>query len=136
MEPCTQEGRITRIETAVTAIGEQVTTLVTSVNELKTKVEPVMARVEEHDRALYGNNGTVGIVAKVANSLEVLDDLKLALRGKEEEPGLIAVIKELSDKVNDITDERKWLLRLLIGAVLLFAVGGIYSLFVQNGIGW
>ena len=75
-------------------------------------------KVEEHDRALYGNNGNVGVVAKVVSSVETLEDLKMALRGKGEEPGLIADIRTLMNWMGDWKDERKWINRLLIGLAI------------------
>ncbi len=92
-------------------------------NFIKDRVETITSTIEEHDRALYGNNGNVGVVAKVVSSVETLEDLKMALRGKGEDPGLIADIRTLMNWMGDWKDERKWLARVIIGVVITQLIG-------------
>ena len=115
MQPCTQEHRITRIEASVDVISEKVNQVANDVSVIRDKVEAVTKTVDEHDRALYGSNGSVGVVAKVVQSVETLEDLKIALRGKGEEPGLISDIRTLMDWMGEWKDGRKWINRLLAG---------------------
>ena len=128
MEPCTQEGRITRIEASVNVITEKVNQVATDVSVIREKVEGVTEKVEEHDRALYGSNGSSGVVAKVVQSVETLDDLKVALKGRGEDPGLISDIKNLMGFMLEQKDERKWLLRAVVGVILAQLIGLIFML--------
>jgi len=123
MEPCSQEQRISRIEQAVNAIDQKVEGLVLEFQLFKAKMDSVLNSVEEHDRALKGNNGTVGLIAKVANALDVLYELNAALKGREEKPGLIATIDRLSKTVECWNDDRKWITRLVIGWVITTILG-------------
>lgn len=123
MEPCTQEQRITRIEQAVENIAEKVEGLVLEFQTFRARMDNVLLSVEEHDRALKGNNGTVGLIAKVANALDVLNELNLALKGHAEKPGLIATIDRLSKTVECWNDDRKWITRLIIGWVVTTILG-------------
>ena len=128
MEPCTQENRITRIENTVGEIGSKVNTIAADVTVIRASTEAMAAKVEEHDRALYGNNGNVGVVAKVVQSVEKLEDLAIALRGKGEEPGLIAEIRNLMNYVGEQKDERKWMTRAVIGVVIAQLLGLLFML--------
>ncbi len=128
MEPCMQEGRITRIEASVNVITEKVNQVAGDVSVIREKVEGVTRTVEEHDHALYGNNGGVGVVAKVMQSVEVLDDLKVALKGKGEDPGLISDIRNLMGNMADQKDERKWLMRAVVGVIIAQLIGVAFML--------
>ena len=127
MEPCQQENRITRIENAVGEIGEKVNNIAADVSVIREKIDGVTRTVEEHDRALYGNNGGVGVVAKVVQSVETLEDLKIALKGKGEEPGLISDIRTLMDWMGEWKDGRKWINRLLVG----LAVAEVFRIILE-----
>lgn len=129
MEPCIQEQRITRIEASVGAITKKVSQVSSDVSAIHDKMEAVTKTVEEHDRALYGSNGGVGVVAKVVQSVETLEDLKIALKGKGEDPGLIADIKNLMGFMADQKDERKWLARGVAMLVIAQLVGLGFMLF-------
>lgn len=123
MEPCSQEHRIARMETAIDGIANKVDGLAAEFQLLKVKVEDVLTNVEEHDRALKGNNGTIGLIAKVANALDVLQELNEALKGKGEKPGLISTIANLSDVVREWKDDRKWVTRVILAWVLTTLLG-------------
>jgi hypothetical protein len=87
-------------------------------------MEPFIEMVGIHDRALRGTNGDIGITAKVTKAAEAMADLTLALRGRADEPGLIADIHSLKKWTAEMKDERKWLTRLVIGIVLA-EIGGL-----------
>ncbi len=127
MEPCQQEQRITRIEASVDVISEKVNLVANDISVIRDKVEAVTKTVDEHDRALYGSNGSVGVVAKVVQSVETLEDLKVALRGKGEEPGLISDIRTLMNWMGEWKDGRKWLNRLLAG----LAVAEVFRIILE-----
>lgn len=113
--PCTQEERIARIEASVDNFGGKLDSLSTDVQLLTAEVRRVIPTIEEHDRALKGNNGTIGLIAKVASALEVLSDLQEALRGKGEKPGLIATIDRLTHITEGWEDTKQWAGRLIAG---------------------
>lgn len=115
MEPCSQENRISRMEAAIDIIAKKVDGLASDFQLLKARMEDVLLSVEEHDRALKGNNGTIGLIAKVAGALEVLSDLQEALRGRGEKPGLIAMIDKLAHVAEGWEDTKKWAGRLVAG---------------------
>jgi len=48
---------------------------VDEINQLAPRIKLVLDQVAEHDRALKGNNGTVGIIAKVVTSVDTIEDL-------------------------------------------------------------
>jgi hypothetical protein len=75
--------------------------------------------VAEHDRALRGNNGTIGVIAKVSNSMGTIDDLDTTIRGKGEDPGLVGKIDKLVDTVDGLKNDRKLLTRLAVGWVIM-----------------
>jgi hypothetical protein len=87
--------------------------------------------VAEHDRALRGNNGTIGVIAKVANSMGTIDDLGTTIRGRGEEPGQVGKIDRLCDAVESLKDDRKWVMRLVLGWVVLTLLGMIVVMAVK-----
>jgi hypothetical protein len=108
------DTRLTRVELAVSRMETQVAQLVTEFAGLKEKVEAILCRLNDHHDILYGNHGESGLIAQG----EHLEELEKALKGYGREPGLIADIKNLSIKMSEFSDERKWLTRLIIGAIL------------------
>jgi hypothetical protein len=116
MEACTQEERITRIEISVTTVGEKVDGLTTDVKMLTQVVQQqVLPIVAEHERALRGENGNVGLIAKVVNTVDILTELNRAMKGEGEKPGLIAVIDNLVRVTTEWNDTKKWASRLVWG---------------------
>jgi uncharacterized protein (UPF0335 family) len=124
MEPCSQKERIERLEGAVGKIGGEVSQIAADVNIIKVQIQPFIEMVGGHDRALRGSNGDIGLNAKVANAVEAMGDLTLALRGQGNEAGLITDILSLKKWMAELRDERKWLTRLVIGIVLA-EIGGL-----------
>jgi hypothetical protein len=92
----------------------QITHLVGGFADLKEKVEAILCRLDDHQKILYGARGKSGLIAQS----EHLEELEKALKGYGREPGLISDIKNLSTKMTDLGDERKWLTRLVLGAIL------------------
>jgi len=82
-------------------------------------------QVAEHDRALRGNNGTIGVIAKVSSSMGTIDDLDTTIRGRGEDPGLVGKIDKLVETVESLKDDRKWLVRIIIGWVIMTLLGVI-----------
>ena len=121
--PCQQAERIERIENAVDRMTGQVSTLVTDFSVLKQRVETALDRVDDHEDMLKGVNGDVGVVAKVANLVEVFDELHETLRGKGKEPGLIAAIDTLTKKIAEWDDTKKWIGRLIVGWFITSLLG-------------
>jgi hypothetical protein len=70
--------------------------------------------LNDHHEILYGDRGRSGLIAQG----EHLEELEKALKGYGREPGLIADIKNLLVKMNEFEDNKKWLTRLVIGAIL------------------
>jgi hypothetical protein len=112
--PNSTDGRLSRVEMAVSRMEIQVTQLVTEFADLKEKVETILCRLNDHQEILYGDKGRSGLVAQ----REHLEELEKALKGYGREPGLIADIKNLMIKMGELGDERKWLTRLVIGAII------------------
>jgi hypothetical protein len=61
--------------------------------KLGLQIKQVLDQVAEHERALRGNNGTIGVVAMVANSMGTIDNLDTTIRGRGEDPGLVGKLK-------------------------------------------
>lgn len=109
-----QEERISRMERAVDRIEDQVSQLILEFAGLKERVEAMLCRVDDHQKVLYGEKGKVGLISQG----ETLQELQQALKGYGREPGLIADIKNLLVKMGEFEDGRKWLTRLIIGAIV------------------
>lgn len=110
-EPQTQDNRLNRVELAVQRVEDKVAQLANDFGEFKERVE---AMIEDHQTALYGDKGKPGLVGQSGT----LEELRVALKGYGREPGLIAEIKVLSNRMSEWDDGRKWLTRLIIGAII------------------
>jgi predicted RNase H-like nuclease (RuvC/YqgF family) len=113
-QPNTSDNRLTRVEVAVSRMEGQVSHLVSEFAALKEKVEMMLGRLNDHQDILYGDHGKSGLIAQS----EHLEELEKALKGYGREPGLIADIKNLLVKMQEFDDNKKWLTRLIIGAIL------------------
>lgn len=111
-EPATQDGRLNRVELAVQRIEGQLAQLVREFTDFKTRVETML---EDHQTALYGDKGKPGLVGQAGT----LEELRVALKGYGKDPGLIAELRVLVDKMKGIEDGRKWLTRLILGAIIM-----------------
>jgi hypothetical protein len=65
----------------------------------------------------------IGIIAKVTNALDILADLQIALKGKEDKPGLISEINTLVKKISEWKDTKKWITRLIVGRFITSLLG-------------
>jgi len=120
---CEQDERIARIEENVRCLDNKVDGLNTNQAKILTWLDIYMKKIDEHDAILKGENGQIGVVAQVVLAVNILTELNVALKGKEDKPGLIAAINNLVEK-NSITDEQKvWLTRLIVGTLITWAIG-------------
>lgn len=120
-QDCIQKERLQKIEELML----QALNRVNEVQALGPQIKLVLDQVAEHDRALKGKNGTVGIIAKVAGSADTIEDLNTTIRGKGEDPGLVGKIDKLVEAVEGLKDDRKWLTRLIVGWVVMTLLGVI-----------
>jgi hypothetical protein len=112
MIPCAQESRITLMEKALGRVESAVETLANEVRDMK---DALTKKIDEHDASLYGDHEKPGVVAQ----MQTVDELKLALKGYGSEPGLIAVIRDLSTHMSEWEDTKKWMIRLVIGEIVV-----------------
>lgn len=105
------DSRLSRVELAVQRVEDQVTQLVKEFGDFKERMETLM---EDHQTALYGDKGKPGLVGQAGT----LEELRVALKGYGKEPGLIAEIQELTKKMEEEDDGKKWLTRLVLGAIV------------------
>jgi hypothetical protein len=98
---CTQVERITRIERTVDEIGEKVSQIATSVDILVVKLEPVIDKVQDHEKTL---------------------------RGTDKDPGIVGAISDIGKTITEWSDNQKWLSRLIIGWLVTTVLGAIYYL--------
>ncbi len=122
---CNNEERIAKLETAVAEVGTKIGEITSDIRIIRVKMEDTLEKVSEHDRALKGNNGNVGIISNVITSNSLITDLNQALRGTKEEPGLLADIREFKNFIAEYKDTQKWISRLIIGWIILTVLGGI-----------
>lgn len=108
------ESRVAKLEQAIERIEIQVIQIANDVSGLKVRMEEMLCKVEDHQDVLYGEKGKHGLISQV----EIIDELRLALKGYGREPGLIADIQTLNKKIIEWDDGRKWLMRLVIGAII------------------
>jgi hypothetical protein len=110
-EAPTTDNRLTRVELAVQRIEDKVAHLIEEFSDFKTRIECV---IEDHQSTLYGDKGKPGLVGQAGT----LEELRVALKGYGREPGLIADIQNLSKKMVEWDDGRKWLTRLVLGMLV------------------
>jgi hypothetical protein len=105
------DSRLTRVENSIARVEDQVAMLVHDFACFKERVEEM---IEDHQTALYGDKGKPGLVGQSGT----LEELRVALKGYGREPGLIAEIQELTNKMMNWDDGRKWVNRLVIGMLI------------------
>ena len=71
---CQQEGRIKSIETKVDVITDKIYEIRPDLVVIKERLTTTYETVEEHERALRGSNGDVGMVAKVSETTASVND--------------------------------------------------------------
>jgi len=90
-----------------------------------------LEKVAEYDRALKGNNRTIGIIANVASSVDTIEDLNVTIRGKEEKVGMVGKIDAIARSVDSLNSDRKWVARLIIEWVMMTLFGIIMIMMAQ-----
>jgi hypothetical protein len=125
VQPCTQENRITNIEKNVLEISAQATNIAHSVDLLVQKLDPIIEKVQEHDRALRGSNGDMGIVAKVASMSDTVNSLHVTIKGKDEDAGLVGDVSEIGKTIKEWADNQRWLFRLVVGWLVTTILGAL-----------
>lgn len=98
---------MTRVEFILQRLEDRILELVKDFGQIK-------CMMEDHQTALYGDKGKPGLVGQAGT----LEELRVALKGYGREPGLIAEIKDLSNRMSAWDDSRKWLTRLIFGAII------------------
>jgi hypothetical protein len=98
---CNQVDRITRIEHTVDEIGDKVSQIATSVDILVVKLQPVIDKVQDHEKTLRGSNG---------------------------DPGMVGAISDIGKTISSWADNQKWLFRLIIGWLVTTVLGALYYL--------
>ena len=80
----------------------------------------------------------IGIIAKVSNSMDTLEDLNATIRGKEDRVGLVVKIDKMAEVINgmmtdidSLKDYRKWIVRLMIGWVIM-TLQGIFGIMMTK----
>ncbi len=132
--PCQQEGRIKNIEAKVDVITDKIEEIHPDIQVIKERLTATAETVEEHDRALRGSNGDVGLVAKVSETTASVNDLIKTLRGEGNDPGLIGALSRLTEKMGNWESTWRWLTRLVIGWVITSLIGGMILVYVMEKI--
>lgn len=110
--PCAQEGRITEMEVSLNHIESLVERMANETHKMR---DNLTTRLDEHAVTLYGDRDVVGVVSQ----MKTLEELNLALKGYGKEPGLVAVISDLSVHMHEWDDAKKWMFRLVLGEVIV-----------------
>ena len=126
MQPCSQAERINNIEKNVQEISTQAMNIAHSVDLLVQKLDPIIGQVQEHDRALRGSNGDMGIVAKVTTMANTVNSLDATIKGKGEDAGLVGDVSDIGKTIKEWADNQKWLFRLVVGWLVTTALGAVY----------
>ncbi|MGD0005030.1 MAG: hypothetical protein ABSE06_12465 [Anaerolineaceae bacterium] len=132
--PCQQEERIKNIEVKVDVMADKIDEIRPDLQVIKERLSVTAETVEEHERALRGSNGDVGVVAKVSETTASVNDLIKTLRGEGKDPGLIGAIFRLTEKMTGWEDMWKWFIRLVVGWFVTSLVGGMILVYVMEKI--
>lgn len=124
MDPCTQDERIERIERNVDQLSQDVKQISADVCELTGIVkENLIKRLDDHDHVLNGYQNEPGLIFSSQEQTKVTKDLVKTLRGEGQDNGLIGAVTEAVKVINKLSDDQKWLSRLVIGAVIATVLG-------------
>jgi hypothetical protein len=133
MEPCSQINKIAEIEQIARETSAKVDDLAKSHIELKEDIGIVKELAENSQVILRGRDGDLGLIADVRYLQKSVDglirtttELVVALQGEKGGAGLVGVIAALQKSVGDLTDANKWVVRLIIGAVIMAVLGVIF----------
>jgi hypothetical protein len=141
MDLCLQNDRISRVEIAVDKIATQVGELGNAFAILTERLNPILAKVEEHDRTLLGCNGEVGLVAKVETAMDIQESLRMLLKGREGQGGMMTILTVLGVQVQTLidqnksrTEERTWLTRVVVGMLVAGTISAFAYLLATHGL--
>jgi hypothetical protein len=57
--------------------------------------------------------------------VDTIDDLDMTIRGRRADPGLVGKVVKLCETVESLKDDRKWLVSLVLGWVVMTILGMI-----------
>ena len=136
-----QRARITKIEAAVEHVSAQVSQLSGSFSVLSERLSPFLSKVEEHDRALMGHDGEAGLIYKANKAMELQDNLRIIMNGREGQGGMLNMLAVLQVQVNTLieqnrsqADERRWFTRIVLGILIAGLLSGFAYLLATHGI--
>lgn len=133
-DPCQQQERIKNIEVKVDGINYKIEEIRPDILVIKQRLTTTCETVEEHEKALRGSNGNVGVVAKVDVVTTSVAELVKTLRGEGQDPGLIGAISRLTEKMDGWEDMKKWFTQLIIGWFVTSLVGGLVLVYIVEKI--
>ena len=125
MEPCSQKDRISKIENAVERIEATVMELRTDFSQVKEKVNEALEKVWEHEDALNGRGKEVGLIARVSELVTTLEEMRIMLKGKGDDPGMVGTLRQIKAAMDKREDTEKWLFRLIGAYIVLELVKAI-----------
>ncbi len=133
MEPCSQTNKIQELEQLARDTNAKVDEIANAHNDLKEDINIVKSLAESNQNILRGRDGDLGLIADVRYLQRSVDglvrtttELVVALQGEKGGAGLVGVIAALQKSVGDLTDANKWVVRLIVGAVIMAVLGVIF----------
>lgn len=91
------------------------------------KLDTVLELAGKSDRALQGQNGDTGLVADMAIIKPLVVSMNLVLNGDPDDRKDVGMASEhltLMEERKDKKDDTKWLIRLVVGFILLELLAG------------
>ena len=70
---------------------------------------------------LNGRGKEVGLIARVAELVDTLEEMRTMLKGKGEDPGMVGTLRQIKEALDKREDTEKWLFR-LIGAYMALEI--------------
>jgi hypothetical protein len=129
-------ARIVDSEKDIETLEKSMLEIQMNVKALGQALDELTEMVKRHDRAMYGNNGDIGMCSQVRemaykqNSMsDRLQELNDIFRGTGEQIGLIAKIQTATRTIEDWSDNQRWLTKLVIGAFATGIVGILMTYF-------
>lgn len=92
------------------------------------KIDQTLTLSTSNNRALQGHNRTPGLVADMAIVKPMVESMNIVLNGDpkdKNDTGMVGEQKVLRDAEEKRSDNAKWLVRLVIGFVVLEVLAGI-----------
>jgi len=94
---------------------------------IKSQISAIHECEQEQIRTIKGNNGNVGLVAKMSKLEEVVESLVIIMDGKDGNSGMLFKMTLLIKSMEDIADNRKWFTRQVLGWVITFLMGALVA---------